>query len=199
MKEEFKLKIISIFTALYLVIFAITTFLDKNYEFLYYIIIMGIFIAIVVCYHKKFHLTLHIIVGLSILGFMHIAGGVFYPFGTRLYDVYLIKNIFRYDNLMHSFGIFIATFVGYNMLRPHLNKKLKNNIFLLSLILILIALGIGAVNEVLEFGAVVFLGAAKDVGDYFNNALDLFFNLIGSIIASLFIVHYHKKGIGSSK
>ena len=193
MKEELKLKIISIFTAVYLILFTIATLMYKNYEFLYYIIIIGIFIAIIVHYHKNFHLTPHIIVGLSILGFMHIAGGIFHPFGTRLYDIYLIKNIFRYDNLIHSFGIFIATFIGYNMLKPHLNKRLKNNIYLLSIILILMALGIGSVNEVLELGAVVFLGASKQVGDYLNNAFDLFFNLIGSVIASIVIIYYHKK------
>ncbi len=195
MKEELKLKLVSIFTALYLIVFAVLTLISKNYEFLYYIIIIGIFIGIIIHYHKSFHLTPHIIISLSILGFMHFAGGIFHPFGIRLYDLYLIKNIFRYDNLIHSLGIFIATFVGYNLFKPHLSKKIKYNMFLLSLVIILIAMGVGAFIEVLEFGAVVFLGAAKQVGDYFNNALDLFFNLVGSIIACFFIIHYHKKQI----
>jgi uncharacterized membrane protein YjdF len=193
MKEELKLKIVSIFTALYLIIFTIITVLTKNHEFLYYIIIIGIFIGIIIYHHKSFHLTLYIIIGLSVIGFMHIAGGVFYPYGTRLYDTYLIKNflVLRYDNLIHTFGIFIATFVSYNMLKPHLSTRIKNNKFLLALILILMALGIGAIIEVLEFGAVIFLGAAEQVGDYFNNAWDLVFNLTGSIIACFFILYYH--------
>lgn len=193
MKGELKLKIVSIFTALYLISFTIITLLYKNYEFLYYIIIIGIFIGIIIHYHKSFHLTPHIIISLSILGFMHFAGGIFHPFGIRLYDLHLIKNIFRYDNLIHSLGIFIATFVGYNLFKPHLSTKIKNNVVLLSLILILIAMGTGAFVELIEFSAVVFLGAAERVGDYFNNALDLVFNLVGSIIACFFIVHYHRK------
>ena len=61
------------------------------------------------------------------------------------------------------------------------------------------AMGVGAFNEILELIAVVFLGAAEQVGDYFNNALDLFFNLIGSTIACFFIIHYHKKHIKKYK
>ena len=56
-------------------------------------------------------------------------------------------------------------------------------------------MGTGALNEVLEFGAVILFGAAKQVGDYLNNALDLVFNLTGSIIACFFIHPYHKKQI----
>jgi len=193
MNEKSKLEIVSIFTAAYLIIFTIFAAVNKNYEFLYYIIIMGILIGIGILYHKKIHLTLHIIIGLSILGFMHISGGIFYFNGARLYDIYLIGKVLRYDNLVHSFGIFVSTFVVYNLLKPHLDKKLIHNKYLISLILILMAMGAGALNEVLELGAVVFLGAAEQVGDYFNNALDLIFNLIGSVIACFFIIYYHKK------
>jgi len=79
------------------------------------------------------------------------------------------------------------------LLKPHINKKFKNNTALLALILILIAMGTGAFIEIIEFNAVVFLGAAERVGDYFNNTLDLVFNLIGSIIACFFIIYHHKK------
>ncbi len=195
MKEELKLKIVSIFTALYLIIFTLITVISKNYEFFYYILIICIFIGIIIYRYESFHLTPYIIIGLSIIGFMHIAGGIFHPFGTRLYDTYLINNflVLRYDNLIHALGIFTATFIGYNMIKPHLDTKIRNNKFVLALILILIAMGIGAFNEILEFFAVIFLGAAERVGDYFNNAWDLVFNLIGSITACFIILYHHKK------
>lgn len=56
----------------------------------------------------------------------------------------------------------------------------------------MIASGFGAFNEVLELGAVAYLNAAKQVGDYFNNAFDLLFNMLGSIIACFFLMRYHK-------
>ncbi len=195
MNEKNELRFITIFTAVFLTIFAISAVLMQNYGFLYYTIIASFFIAIMVFHYKKFYLTTPILFGLIILGFLHIMGLYINIAGVRLYDLYLIKNIFRYDNLVHSFGIFVATFVSYNILKPHLNVRIKNNVFLLSLILILMTLGIGVFNEIIELIAVVFLGAAERVGGYFNNALDLVFNLIGTIIASIVIIYYHKKGI----
>jgi uncharacterized membrane protein YjdF len=58
-----------------------------------------------------------------------------------------------------------------------------------------IALGIGSLNEILELGAVVLLGAQEIVGDYFNNAMDLVFNQIGSVTAVFFIHHSNKKKV----
>ncbi|MFC2135778.1 DUF2238 domain-containing protein [Bacteroidota bacterium] len=181
------------FTIGYLFTFTLLAIFKKNYEFLYYTIILSILIFIIVLYHKKIHLTKHILLGLTILGAMHIFGGNIHFFGTRLYDIYFIPGLLKYDNIVHSFGIFVATFVVYSFLHPHLDKQIDHNAVLLSLILISITMGIGAFNEVLELGAVVFFGAAKQVGDYINNAVDLVFNLIGSVIACFFIIRHHKR------
>ena len=177
----------------YLVIFAILAIINKNYEFLYYTFILSALILIIVLYHKKIHLSKTVLFGLTILGVMHLLGGNIHISGTNLYDIWLIPpNILKYDNLVHVFGIFVATFAIFSIIQPHLNKKINHNPFLLSLILVSIAMGIGSFNEILELVAVVFLGATKQVGDYFNNALDLVFNLIGSIIACFFIIIRHR-------
>ncbi len=54
-------------------------------------------------------------------------------------------------------------------------------------------MGFGAFNEIIELLAVLLFDATQQVGGYLNNALDLVFNLIGSIIACFFIIDYHKK------
>ena len=194
MQEKTELKLMLWFTISYLTIFTILAIIKKNYEFLYYTAILSVLIFITVLYHKKIHLSKHIILGLTLLGSMHIFGGNIHILGTRLYDIWLIPpNILRYDHVVHSFGIFVTTFVVYSFISPHLDKKMNHNPFLLSLILVSIAMGIGAFNEILELGAVIFLGAAKQVGDYLNNALDLVFNLCGSIIASFFIIRHRRR------
>jgi len=194
MQEKTELKLMLWFTISYLIIFAILAIIKKNYEFLYYTFILSVLIFIIVLYHKKIHLTKYILFGLTVLGAMHIFGGNVHILGTRLYDIWLIKpNILKYDQVVHAFGIFVATFAIYNMIHPRLDKRINNNSFLLSLILVSIAMGIGAFNEILELVGVVLFGAAKQVGDYINNALDLVFNLIGSIIACFFIIRYHKR------
>ena len=147
----------------------------------------------IVLYYKKLHLAPVILGGLSIVGFMHLAGGTVDVYGTRLYGFWLIEGILKYDNVIHLVSIFVATFVAYSIVSPHLDLRVKHHPLLFSLLLVLIALGIGAINEIFEFGAVVFLDAQEAVGDYFNNALDLVFNLIGAIIACFFIYPYHRK------
>jgi hypothetical protein len=192
MQDKAVLKLMLWFTIGYLAIFTILAIINKNYEFLYYTFILSALILIIVLYHKKIHLSKSILFGLTILGVMHIFGGNIHILGTRLYDIWLIQpNILKYDNIVHAFGIFVTTFVAYSFIHPHLDKKINHNAVLLSLILVSMAMGIGAFNEILELIAVVFLGAAKQVGDYINNALDLVFNLCGSIIACFFIIRYH--------
>ena len=108
---------------------------------------MSSIIFIVVLYHKKINLTKPILFGFTILGAMHIFGGNAYISGTRIYDIwFILPNILKYDNIVHSFGIFVATFVVYNFLNPYLNKKMNHNHFLFSLALISTVIGISAFN-----------------------------------------------------
>lgn len=193
MQRKTELKLMFYFTIIYLFIFTMLAMKNKNYEFLYYTVIMSALILLIVIYHKRFHLSTGVMAGLTLLGAMHIFGGNIYPWGTRLYDIWLIPGVFRYDNLVHFIGIFVATLVAYSLVHPHLDKRLGANKLLLSLILVMIALGMGSFNELFELGAVVFLGAAEQVGDYMNNAVDILFNFFGSIAACIYIV-YHYEG-----
>lgn len=193
MKESQKLRIILYFTIFYLIFFTIFSIIIKNYEFIFYSIILSLLVIFIALYYKKLHLHVGVISGLTIIGIMHVLGGNIFISGTRLYDVWFIANIIRYDNIVHFVGIFVATLVAYSLLYPHLDKKLKHNKVLLSIILILIATGMGTLNEVVELFAVVFLDAAKGVGDYMNNAKDLLFNIAGAISASIYLMFYHKK------
>ncbi len=181
------------FTAMYLLLFSIISGIQQNYEFLYYAGIMSLFVFIILFYYKQFHLTITLIVCLVVLGAMHILGGNIYFAGTRLYDTWLIPGILKYDNLVHAFGTAIATLVCYNILLPKMENSTKYRPFAFSLMLVLMAMGVGALHEITEFLAVVFLGAQDTVGDYFNNQIDLVYNLIGSIIVSVFLYFHHKK------
>jgi predicted Rossmann-fold nucleotide-binding protein len=69
----------------------------------------------------------------------------------------------------------------------------KQHSFLLGLLLVLIAGGIGVFNELLELLAVIVLHVGPQVGDYLNNTLDLLYNTLGSVVASIFVISYHRK------
>ena len=193
MDEKRQIRFMLYFTLLYLVIFSVNSLIKRNYEFLYYSVIVFTLLIVTVLYYQKIQLNIHILLGLTILGALHIFGGNVHLFGTRIYDLWLIPHVFRYDNLVHCVGSFVGVFIVYNFLRPHLDKKVEHNFLLLSVILILMVMGIGAFNELLELLGVVVLGVAKEVGDYMNNALDLLFNLLGSVVACLVLTHNQKK------
>jgi len=78
-------------------------------------------------------------------------------------------------------------------LQPHLDSKVRHNPFFLSAILVLVATGFGAFNEIIELLGVVFFQAADGVGTYTNNAVDLVYNTIGAILASIIVVKYHRR------
>jgi hypothetical protein len=56
----------------------------------------------------------------------------------------------------------------------------------LAIVSILVASGIGMMNEVIEFGLVIWADAAAEVGGYYNTALDLVFNFIGALLGPLY-------------
>jgi hypothetical protein len=193
MKKKAQLRIILFIVIAYLIIFGIFSLSAKNYEFLYYTGIMSIIIFVAVLYHKKLHLPVPVLAGFAVFGIMHVSGGNIWIGTTRLYDLWLIPGILKYDNLVHFVAIFFVTLAIYSLLYPHFDKKIKRNKFLLFLLLILISLGIGAFHEILELIAVALFHVEERVGGYINNALDLVFNLIGAILACFFLLIYHRR------
>lgn len=193
MDKEKELKLILVFTWIYLIFFILLAVVRKNYEFVFYIAVICLLTITTILHHKELHLKPTIVGGLSVIGLMHLAGGNLHFNGIRLYDIYLFQSFIRYDQIVHTLGFFVATFVSYSLIRPYLDTRMKHHPLVLSIILILTASGFGAINEVLEFAAVIFLGAAQAVGDYYNNAWDLVFNMLGAIAACIFIHPYHKR------
>lgn len=191
--QERKVKILFWYTVIYIVGFTIWAVLIRNYEFMYYAMFLGIFVFATTAYYKEFYLSYHVIAGLSLFGFLHIMGGLAYVGQTRLYDLYLIPGIFRYDNFVHLIGAGLGTLIAYNFLRPHLNMRVRHNPAFFGILIVLIALGMGVINEILELIAVVLFNAADSVGDYMNNALDMIFNLLGATLATTYLFVLNKR------
>ena len=175
------------FTIIYILIFSVFSLMHQNYEFIYYSIVLLILVNFIMQLHKRMLFAGYILVGLSIVGFIHILGGNVYIDGVRLYDYYLISDIVRYDNLVHAASSFIFTFVSYALIKPYIDPDLKVRPFSLYMIMFFSTMGIGAINEVIEYFAVIWLDVGAWVGDYYNNALDLVFNGVGSLLACFYM------------
>jgi len=176
------------FALAYILLSIVFAIFHDNWEFVYYGLIITVLLLIVIFYHKPLRLTKTIMAGLLLVGFLHLLGGNFHIGDVRLYEFWIIEGLFRYDNMVHMLSSFVATLVVYNVLEPHMNLSMKRNRFLLGFILVLIVMGLGAFNEIIELLAVVFLDAGPRVGDYMNNSLDLVWNMTGSAIAASFFL-----------
>jgi len=168
---------------------------SKNYSFTYFAFVIVCLIYVAVAHYKTLNLNRGVVFGLSIFGFLHLLGGnYFLSDGTLLYYYEFIPGFFRYDNLIHFFGTSLGTIVVHNILKPHIDKYifLKHE-FLFYFLLFLMVEGMGALNEVIEFFAVIHLDSANIIGGYLDNSLDLVFNMLGAITSCLLLVKRNKR------
>ena len=193
MNDRLKQFLILGFTIVYVVFFTIFGLIRKDYAFLYNTVIIVFVGCLIFAFKNNVVLKNNSLFGLSLLGFFHFFGGNIYFNSIRIYDTWFFNGLFRYDNFMHLFGIFIVALICYDLILPSLKKKTEKHHFYFGLIIILISVGVGAFNEIIELIAVIFFGAAEQIGDYMNNALDILYNFIGAILATIFIFWHEKK------
>jgi uncharacterized membrane protein YjdF len=185
MKDKKKRAIIFILTITYMIGFIFLGIINQNKEFLFYTLIILTLISILILNDKKLRLPSNLLAGLSFFGFIHVLGGIVYIQEVRLYDLWLLNGFIRYDNLVHFVGSFFSAYGIHYLISPYLTKEAKENKFIEGMIIVLATLGIGAIHEIIELITVIYLQKGPEIGGYFNNALDLVYNMIGSIIAVL--------------
>jgi uncharacterized membrane protein YjdF len=173
-----------------LLAFGTSFLMQKNYEFIIYVGVIIICLALIVVSFFKITYSYATLTGLTIWSLMHMAGGGIYINGVRLYDIILVPlsqtyPILRYDQVVHIFGFAVATLLMFDLLRPLLKENLQHFIAL-SVVVMMAGLGVGAFNEIVE-ALVAAIVPQAGVGGYVNTALDLISDLIGAILAMAFI------------
>lgn len=136
-------------------------------------------------------LTRLVLVALSVWGLLHMAGGLV-PVGDHrvLYNVSLAGHL-RFDRLVHALGFGSATLACYQVLRPRLAPgPVRAGVVTL---VALAGMGIGAMNEVVEFVAGHFL-KENNIGGYQDAGGDLIANAIGCSIAAFLAGVFHRPG-----
>ncbi len=184
------LKIPVILTYLFLAGMILYNIINGNYEFLGYAVVVGLLYFLLIKSDDYYNFPAYSIWLFSIWIATHFLGGAVHINGTRLYDIILIPIladpffILKYDQLIHAYTYFAISILVFFMLKKHFREGQKKSLIFFA---ILSAIGIGLLNEVVEFGMVIFADAADAVGGYYNTALDLVFNLIGAIAGVWFV------------
>lgn len=162
----------------------------RNYEFLLYVAVIAFFLVVIVLTNDRVRYPLSILWGLAVWAILHMCGGGIRVGDGVLYGVILIPlsntiPIFRYDQFVHIVGFGVATLLMHHLLRPLLRPDLRQWTTL-SIVVVMAGLGVGALNEIIEFIATV-LVPETGVGGYENTALDLVADLVGALLALLYL------------
>ena len=170
--------------------FGLSYILRLNYEFIIYVGVIIVALILVGATINKVDYTLASLVGLTVWSAMHLAGGGVVVGEGRLYDVMLVPlsetyPVFRYDQLVHIWGFGASTLVMYVLLKRPLGNASRNPVAV-SIVLVMAGLGMGALNEILEF-VVSICVPQSGVGGYLNTSLDLCADLVGAILGLIYI------------
>lgn len=196
MDEEKKMFLVLVAFFLFVLAFFVNAFITGNIEFVFYSTIILVLVYFVAKYRHKFNMSTGAIIAIVAFLVLHILGGNVNIGSVRLYDYWIIPFWLKYDNFVHFVGGFLAAIISYNLLMPSLSQRKLEDKFFIGLAVVLMASGLGAFNELIELVAVLYFNAAERVGDYLNNAFDLFFNFLGSVFALVYIfIYMHFKDV----
>jgi uncharacterized membrane protein len=185
------------FTALYMTAAVAGAMVQGNKEFVFYIVVMLVLIGVMTLIHRAVTLTGALLWALSIWGLLHMAGGLLplpqgWPFNGEhavLYSWWIIPQWLKYDQIVHAYGFGVTTGVCWHSLKTSLQRgfgvQLKPT-FGVMVICAAAGVGFGALNEVVEFIAVMTI-PNTNVGGYENTGWDLVANLGGAVVAVLII------------
>jgi len=167
--------------------FFIYYMLNFNVEFLIYIIIILGLTFLIYFSDKRIHYSSGVLWALVLWGLLHMAGGSV-PVGEGVLYQWIIlplsENypILRFDQVVHAFGFGTCVFLIRDLIKKDLKQNTVTHRFGLGLVLVMGAMGLGALNEGIEFTATAF-SPNNGVGGYVNNAPDLVFNFVGALVA----------------
>lgn len=186
---------LAIFNGLYLLISIIAVSILRNKEFLFYIVTMLMLIGAVMMIHRRMPLSSAQLWALSLWGLLHMMGGLVpvpesWPINGEqrvLYSWWLIPQYLKYDQVIHAYGFGVTTWLCWQGLRHHIGTQNTCNPTIGKLVLCAAGgMGFGALNEVIEFIAVLSI-PNTNVGGYVNTGFDLVSNLVGCVIAAALI------------
>ena len=184
---------VAVFTIAYMLGFGGLALARGNTEFVFYWLAMAVMIAVTVWIHLRVGFSPVVLWLLAIWGMLHMAGGTV-PIPPELasgegalpvlYSLKLTPWLPKYDQATHAFGFFGATLASLEALIAAMRGRgggVRVGVGLAAAA-VLCGMGLGALNEVLEF--VVTLTVQKhNVGGYENTGWDLVSNLVGAVAA----------------
>ena len=159
-----------------------------NAEFLFYAVVTTVLAGVVYLIHRRVGFSGGVLWLLTVWGALHMNGGLV-PVPDWLpareprvfYNLWIVPpHYLKYDHVVHAFGFGTtawAVFQGLRSILPGVGATVG-----VLLICWTAAQGFGALNEVVEFAAVLAV-EETNVGDFDNAMWDLVANMLGAGVA----------------
>ncbi|HRH55718.1 MAG TPA: DUF2238 domain-containing protein [Candidatus Paceibacterota bacterium] len=184
-----------LFMLLYIAIAAMYFSSVGNNEFLGYVVVLVVLIVLGGCVLSHQCVPGWILWLLSSVGLLHLLGAAVMVGGDILYNYvpYYIDNptgltVIKFDQIVHTYASGVASVLAFFFLR----RDTSFHAFGLFMFAVLASMGVGAINEIIEFVAKLTV-PDSDVGGYYNTAMDLSVNLVGAIVGAVVCVAFWKR------
>lgn len=183
-------KAILAFTVIYLAAFTAFFIRDFNIEFIAYVAVIILIFVLLYGTLYKTKIPASILAGLSVWGLLHMLGGSLPTTDGVLYNWKMLPifegsgelYILKFDQFVHAYLFAVVALLFLHLLRNYFGNR--HSQILIGFIAVTASMGVGAINEIIEFIAVLTV-PDNNVGGYHNTALDIVFNCIGALLAVL--------------
>lgn len=191
------------FTCLYLAAFAAIGIVRGSPELPIYLGLMAVLVPLAWVVHRKTRLPRLLLWAFSLWGLLHMAGGLLpEPRGwfreedpSILYNWWLLPARLRFDQVVHAYGFGITSWLCWHLMRTSFRGRddgpLRPTPGVL-VICVAFGLGLGALNETIEFIATRVL-PDTNIGDFENTGWDLVANLTGTLVAAA-VIRWRNRG-----
>ena len=147
-----------------------------------YLVIVAAGALVVGATDRTAHYSEVALVGLALWGIGHLAGGIIGLDDDRILYNALLPGRIHFDNVVHFIGFGSAGLASWDALRNHVALPPRAAF----LVAWLAAMGIGALNEVIEFG-ITHVQTATQIGGFQNTGRDLVANMLGGGVAGVIV------------
>lgn len=146
-----------------------------------YIVVVTLGIVVIALADESVRFSRLVIAALTVWGVSHLAGGIIELDDDRILYNAVFGRWLHLDNAVHFVGFGAAGLAWWEALRQRLREPIGRWTPLVATLVA--AMGSGAFNEVVEFGATH--AFATNVGGYQNTGRDLVANMLGGIVAGV--------------
>jgi hypothetical protein len=177
--------VLTVFSLGYLVAFTVFGLAAGRGQTVTYLLQLAVTFAFVSAVHERVGFSGPVLWALAVWGLLHAAGGILNVGEEVLYRYQPVSGLPRYDQAVHAFGFGAATIAVWQGLRTRLPLTARPGLGL-GFVVALAGMGVGALNEVLEFLSTRVL-PETNVGGYENTGWDLVYNALGATAAAAWI------------